>query len=133
MKTLALIPFIIFSFSSHSFINKSFFREVKFLTSCRYGNLKLAEKLLVEKNVDINTQDAKKGWTCLHYAVRNSNLELIHLLIEKGADINQVDNEGKPPYFYVDERNKELKDDLLEITQEQITAINDLQEIKNDQ
>lgn len=47
----------------------------------------------VDKGVDINCHD-KLGWTPLHYAVQIYSLEISKFLIEKGANVDSVDNHG---------------------------------------
>ena len=39
----------------------------------------------------------KNGWTPLHYAVRNRNLNIVKLLIENGADVNLINDQDETP------------------------------------
>ena len=45
---------------------------------------------------DVNAKD-DYGRTPLHWAAYEKNLEIIQLLIEKGADVNAIDNDGNTP------------------------------------
>ena len=47
-------------------------------------------KELLASNVDINSFD-QMGWTALHHAARDSNLEMMSFLLEHGADVNAQD------------------------------------------
>jgi ankyrin repeat protein len=65
-------------------------------------------KLLIEHRVDVKTKD-KNGWTSLHKAALNGDLEtyseksvlsyfeILKLLIEKGANVNAKNNKGETP------------------------------------
>lgn len=56
---------------------------------------------------NINKKD-KKGRTILHYAVRESGLKTVRLLIKKGADINSADVGGYVP-MHLAVMGKQLK------------------------
>lgn len=52
----------------------------------------------------------------LHLAVQNSRVELLELLIDAGADINETDETGAPPAAYVEEpRRHELVAELVRL------------------
>ncbi len=42
----------------------------------------------------------KAGQTALHYAVLNGEAEIVHLLLERGANVNARDNDGIVPLHY---------------------------------
>jgi len=48
----------------------------------------------LKKGSDINLID-EFGWTPLHYAAENGQVEIVKLLIEKGSDINLQDKYGR--------------------------------------
>ena len=50
-------------------------------------------RLLVDRGANLNLT-AEEGWTPLHFAVNNENLEAVRLLIDKGADFNLKNQEG---------------------------------------
>ena len=47
-------------------------------------------------NVDLNARDIE-GWTPLHAAAACGNLTMIVLLMEKGALLTSLNNDGKMP------------------------------------
>ena len=51
---------------------------------------------LIEKGLDINATN-KVGATALHYAVTAANLDMVNLLIEKGAKSVMKDAKGSTP------------------------------------
>lgn len=58
------------------------------------------EKLKTIPNIKdtINHLD-NNGWSALHFAAQNQNSELIQFLINNGAKIDAVDNNGNTPLF----------------------------------
>ena len=58
--------------------------------------------LLRKKGADINaalTKPSAVGWTALHYAAINGDVELVKYLIKYGADINKATGEGSTPLY----------------------------------
>jgi len=45
-------------------------------------------KKLIEKGADPNSRTSPTGWSALHYAARNGNVEVVSLLLKSGADPN---------------------------------------------
>lgn len=43
---------------------------------------------LIGKGADANSRTSPTGWSALHYAARNGNVELVQLLLNAGADPN---------------------------------------------
>ncbi len=39
------------------------------------------------------------GWTALHYAVINGDVELVKYLIKYGANVNKATGEGSTPLY----------------------------------
>jgi ankyrin repeat protein len=48
----------------------------------------------------VNYPDKLAGQTPLYYAARRGHLDLCKMLIEKGADVNHLDNSGKTAVEY---------------------------------
>lgn len=60
------------------------------------GLVDVAKYLLEKGQVPLNTLDYT-GWAPLHLAAGHNNLELLNLLLEKGADANIKDVDGNTP------------------------------------
>jgi ankyrin repeat protein len=45
-------------------------------------------KRLIEKGADANGRETPGGWSALHYAARIGNVEVVELLLSRGADPN---------------------------------------------
>ena len=67
---------------------------------CRGDNREHPEEILrlLELGADINVRNYK-GKTGLHYAAKAGFLNVINLLIEKGADLDATDKNGETPLF----------------------------------
>ena len=58
----------------------------------------LLVRLLLDYQAAINDQDAR-GNTALHHAARNGQIDIIEMLLGRGADANAVNQEGFSPLF----------------------------------
>jgi ankyrin repeat protein len=58
------------------------------------SNLPIIKKL-IEYGADVNFVDPTNNWSILHYATNTGLEEHISLLIENGADVTKINNEGK--------------------------------------
>ena len=54
---------------------------------------------ILKRDVDVNTKD-RYGSTALNYASKNTDLEVMKLLINRGADINSSDASQRTPAHY---------------------------------
>ena len=61
------------------------------------GTLEEAQALLSAQPDLVNTQEPREHRTPLHYAVRNARLDMMELLVAKGADVNAQDITGMTP------------------------------------
>ncbi len=62
------------------------------------NNPELMKKyILIQENLNIRDKDGK---TLLHYAAQKGYLDIVKLLLERGADINAKDIDGKIPLHY---------------------------------
>ena len=43
---------------------------------------------LIEKGADANSRTSANGWSALHYAAMNGNVEIVQALLKAGADAN---------------------------------------------
>ena len=58
--------------------------------------------LLRKKGANINaalSMQSAKGWTALHYAAVNGDVELVKYLVKYGANVNKSTGEGSTPLF----------------------------------
>lgn len=66
--------------------------EIKFensiFNSCVNGDLNRVVKLVNQKGKSIVNEQDKNGYSCLHYASRNSHFEICKVLIDNGANVN---------------------------------------------
>jgi ankyrin repeat protein len=54
-------------------------------------------KSLIGKGADANSRTSPNGWSALHYAARNGNVEIVQLLLKSGADPNYAGSmDGQP-------------------------------------
>jgi ankyrin repeat protein len=57
------------------------------MTAVKTDNTAEASKL-IGKGADPNSRSSPTGWSALHYAARNGNVEIVQLLLQAGADPN---------------------------------------------
>ena len=57
------------------------------MTAVRADNTEEAIKL-IGKGADANSRTSPKGWSVLHYAAMNGNVEIVQALLKAGADPN---------------------------------------------
>jgi len=71
--------------------------------------LKFVVDEMVEKKLSISERDDVHGFTPLHYAVQEKNVDFVQYLVEHGAGISVKDKEGDTPlHFAVLGKNVEL-------------------------
>ncbi len=66
--------------------------------------------LLRKNGANINaalTKISAIGWTALHYAIINSDVELVKYLIKYGANVNKATGEGSTPLYLAKLNNNE--------------------------
>ncbi|MBN3294857.1 IKBA inhibitor, partial [Amia calva] len=90
-----------------------------------HGYLSLLERL-IHLGADINAQELCNGRTPLHLAVDLQNVELVKLLISKGADVNSLSYGGYTPYHLTYGRQStEIKQLLLPLTAKELRELPD--------
>uniref|UniRef100_A0A7S0DDY7 Uncharacterized protein n=1 Tax=Amorphochlora amoebiformis TaxID=1561963 RepID=A0A7S0DDY7_9EUKA len=72
-------------------------------TACVDGNLRLVRRLTEVRNADIEAKDIL-GSKPLHVASCYGHLDIITFLLEKGADVNSVDNYDSTPLVVTSDR-----------------------------
>jgi len=71
-------------------------------------------KSQISAGADVNSKDARTGWTLLHIAIRKQRTEIAQFLIDKGADVNARDNRGRMPlHFAAEVGQKEIVEKLI--------------------
>ena len=74
----------------------------EFLSNAKKNNIEECIKLLAQEagriNADINTKD-KDGWTALHHAVNNKNVNFVNVLLYNDAKVDVADARGVTPLF----------------------------------
>jgi hypothetical protein len=55
------------------------------------------KRLLSIRNIYVNVKDDEYGSTPLHWAARNGHIEITHLLLQNGADVNVKDRWDRTP------------------------------------
>jgi uncharacterized protein len=71
--------------------------------------------LLRKKGANINaalSNQSAKGWTALHYAAVNGDVELVGYLVKYGANVNKATGEGSSPLYLA---KLEGQDDIVKI------------------
>ena len=63
------------------------------------GNLDGLNELIAAGGVDIN-ESGRWGWTPLHRASFNGNLEVVNVLVALGAEVNKTNIDGSTPLHY---------------------------------
>jgi ankyrin repeat protein len=71
---------------------------------CKNAKLSFIEHL-IRKGADVNYKNKHDGLTSLHHASSSGSVGLAKLLIDKGADVNALDNKGTTPLILAVEKN----------------------------
>ena len=70
-------------------------------------------RILLKYGADLSCRD-EKGWTLLHYAIRESNEDIVDLLLKRGMDINAKDKYGYTPlHWAVTNKDKKMVELLV--------------------
>jgi ankyrin repeat protein len=63
---------------------------------CKDADLSFIEHL-IQKGADVNFKNTSDGWRSLHYAISCGSDDMARLLIEQGADVNAIADDGTTP------------------------------------
>uniref|UniRef100_A0A4W5MRX9 NF-kappa-B inhibitor alpha n=1 Tax=Hucho hucho TaxID=62062 RepID=A0A4W5MRX9_9TELE len=90
-----------------------------------HGFLSLVESL-VDLGADIDAQEQCNGRSPLHLAVDLQNLDLVLLLVSKGANVNSLTYGGHTPYHLTYGRqNASIERELYELTAQELRELPD--------
>ncbi|XP_070984360.1 nuclear factor of kappa light polypeptide gene enhancer in B-cells inhibitor, alpha b [Oncorhynchus clarkii lewisi] len=90
-----------------------------------HGFLSLVESL-VDLGADIDAQEQCNGRSPLHLAVDLQNLDLVLLLVSKGANVNSLTYGGHTPYHLTYGRqNTSIERELYELTAQELRELPD--------
>ncbi|KAJ8270030.1 hypothetical protein GJAV_G00109540 [Gymnothorax javanicus] len=93
--------------------------------ACIHGYLSLVESLL-SLGADIEAQEQCNGRTALHLAVDLQNLELVQLLVQKGANVNSLTYGGYSPYqLTLGRQNFQIQQQLYALTAQNLRDLPD--------
>lgn len=76
-----------------------------FLWTVRNNNKNLAFHLLRTYDINVNYQD-NNGFTALHWACENQQLDMVIFLLDNKADVNVVNKDGYSPIFLAVSNNR---------------------------
>ena len=62
-----------------------------FLDACIEGDLDLVKRWLSNNKVDVNVKDYINERSGIHYAALNGRVDVVKVLLQNGADVNDVD------------------------------------------
>lgn len=91
-------------------------KESPFHTAIFESDLELVEQMVQSKKFNMNQsieQEELYGMTPMHLATHLNKLNILKMLIENGADINQVDNQKRSPLLFALKTNKIQETKLL--------------------
>jgi ankyrin repeat protein len=90
------------------------------------GYTQLAKSILRNENnlENINLQNVQ-GLTALHIAVQKGNKDIVEILLEKKADLNIKDHQGKTPLDYADDKqiHKLLRPKIIKLGEGQYQVL----------
>ncbi len=70
-------------------------------------------RLLLERGADPNLADFERGWTSLHDAAFWGKPDVADLLLDKGADVNARDKQGRTPLALANEKGHQAVAEVL--------------------
>ena len=80
----------------------------------RHNLAKVAE-LLIKKGVNTDIVVDEYGRTPLHWAAEYGHLEIVKVLIENKANVNEADNNGRAPlHWVIEQKNVEMVKFLMD-------------------
>lgn len=94
-------------------LNEPAFSQVSLHVAAERGNFEIVEHLL-DCGVPPNDIGSKFGCPPLHFAIRFEHIDVVRLLLDRGASVNAKDGRGITPYMMaLQYKNKEIIDLLF--------------------
>nr|XP_039251264.1 histone-lysine N-methyltransferase EHMT1-like [Styela clava] len=82
------------------------FQAKNLIQLVKQGDAVKVLQLLCGTGGNPNARNSSNQRTALHEAVARDSLEIVHLLVTAGADVNVHDEDGKTPLFYAEQQNR---------------------------
>ena len=82
--------------------------------ACFVNQLKIAKLLVETFEIDIEWVNNKKC-TAITYACYYHSIDVVEYLIERGANVNHIDEHGKTCYYYLDYNEKQRIVEFIKI------------------
>ena len=80
---------------------QAFGTETALMMACAQGHEKIVRRLCQVKDLDINYQEEKYGWTAAHLASTRGQTECVRILAETGrVDWNKANKGGQTPLYW---------------------------------
>jgi ankyrin repeat protein len=73
-------------------------------------------ELLLDHGMNVDVRD-KKGWTPLHWAASRLKLQVLVVLLDRGADPHALTNKGDTPFQLANRSYWASKEDQLQVIQ----------------
>jgi hypothetical protein len=81
----------------------------------RKGLTTSVKRLLSIRNITVNVKDDEYGVTPLHYAAWKGHVEIAHLLLQNGAEVNAKNRYGETPLHWAAEAAEQDNVDVLHL------------------
>jgi ankyrin repeat protein len=76
------------------------FKVFAFWAACSRGNPDIAQYLIEQGGINVNTPRVSEGPTPLHLALQLNHTEVMKVLLRNGADVNQETNAFHTPFMW---------------------------------
>lgn len=95
-------------------------------TAAEFGQVEIVIGLLEGQKLDIDAADESTGFSALHHAARNDQLEVAQILVDRGADWSRSDSLGRTALYH-SVQGREFRCLQLFLQQDADTSLRDLE------